>query len=440
MKEKVVGYLPDERPSFGRMLLFGLQHILVMLPATVLVAILTGFPIVTTLFASGFATMCFLLITKGKIPLYYGSSFAYLAPIMSLTAPNGDMSAWVNGIAPASLIGQALLAIMISGVFSIIAGILIKKFGKGKMDKILPATITGPIAMLIALLLAGAAINDSSGATSGVNPTIAWIVAIFTLVAIITFTIIFKKGVLSQIPLLLGIGAGYIFSIFFGLVDFSNIFNGNIFSLASLPEPLGSYLVFNIKEIDWNVTFSIALIAIATIPESTAHLFQLDLYVNKLAEEKESNKRYNISDRLGDNLIGDGCGDIASALVAGPAGTNYGENISTMAITKNFSVWVLGAAAVMTMIVSMFSPLSNLLYSIPKAVVGGASIYLFGVIAAQGIAIMIDKKVNMFDSKNLAIIAVVLILGLGTGNIALAAVSGIIMNLIFSIKWRRQIN
>jgi Permease family. len=175
----------------------------------------------------------------------------------------------------------------------------------------------------------------------------------------------------------------------------------------------------------------------------------LDIYVNDLAKKKKSGKKYNISDKLGLNLIGDGLGDIIAGLIGGPAGTNYGENLSTMAITKVFSVPVLIAASIITMIISCFTPLINAVYSIPKAVIGGLSIYLFGVIAAQGIAIILDNKVDMFKSKNLAVIAVILIIGLG-GHfaysdgmipmfgikfpaIATAAIVGIILNLLLSI-------
>jgi uracil permease len=196
-------------------------------------------------------------------------------------------------------------------------------------------------------------------------------------------------------------------------------------------------------------------IAIATIPESTAHVYQLHIYVNDLAKKKGS-KRYNIDDKLGLNLIGDGIGDIVSGFIGGPAGTNYGENISTMALSKIFSVPVLVAAAIITMVISCFTPLINAVYSIPTAVIGGLSIYLFGIIAAQGITIMMDRKVDMFKSKNLAVIAVILIVGLGGSfgfeggmipmfgiefpAIASAAVIGIILNLLLSIGDKAEVS
>jgi uracil permease len=194
-------------------------------------------------------------------------------------------------------------------------------------------------------------------------------------------------------------------------------------------------------------------IAIATIPESTAHVYQLDIYVNDLARKKGSEKKYNIADKLGLNLIGDGIGDIVSGFVGGPAGTNYGENISAMAITKVFSVYVLMAASVIAMIISCFTPLINAIYSIPVAVIGGLEVYLFGAIAAQGIAIMVEKKVDLFSSKNIAVIATIMIIGLGGqyafgGNIpffgiqvpcvAGAAIFGILLNLILSIGSKNE--
>jgi uracil permease len=439
-KDVVTGYLPDERPSFMKLVLFALQHILVMFPATVLVALLTGFHISTTIFASGFATLCFILVTKGKIPLYYGSSFSYIAAIVGITGAQYGI------VASDALIGQAQFGIMMSGLVSILVGFLIDKFGANKIEKVLPPVVTGPIAMIIGLSLAGTAMGQAAGFSTSNPEGIAgfWVVSLITLFGILFLTVMLKKGVLSQLPILFGILMGYTVALIldfgFGveLVDFSNVMANGVVTTPHFTLPVPS----------WTAIFAIMPIALATIPESTAHLYQLDLYVNKLAEEKGVS-RYEIEKRLGLNLIGDGIGDIASALVGGPAGTNYGENISTMAITKNFSVWVLGAAAVITMVLSFFSPLANIIYTIPQPVIGGASIYLFGVIGAQGIAILIEKKVDMFSAKNLGIIAVILIVGLGghyafpNGSIpmfgaslpaiAFASILGIVLNLLLNL-------
>lgn len=272
----------------------------------------------------------------------------------------------------------------------------------------------------------------------------AWVIAIITLLSTIIYSV-YLKGTLSQFPILFGLLTGYIAALIISnatgipFVIFNTIQSA---SIVNIP-------IFTFPKPSLAAVAAIMPIAIATIPESTAHIYQLDIYVNDLAKKKKSEKTYKIEDKLGLNLIGDGLGDIISGLIGGPAGTNYGENISAMALSKNFSVPVLVAAAIITMVISCFTPLINIIYSIPNAVIGGLSIYLFGVIAAQGITIMMDKEVNMFESKSLAVIAVILIVGLGgTFNypnsmiplfgmefpaIATAAVVGIGLNLLLSI-------
>jgi uracil permease len=213
--------------------------------------------------------------------------------------------------------------------------------------------------------------------------------------------------------------------------------DGSIFALPA----------FSLPKVSWAAVAAIMPIAIATIPESTAHIYQLDIYVNDLAEKKGKQK-YGLAGMLHKNLIGDGISDMISGIVGGPAGTNYGENISTMAITKVFSIPVLIAAAVIAMVISCFTPLITVIYGIPLAVIGGLEIYLFGAIAAQGIAIMIDKGVDMFSAKNIAVISSVMVIGVGgefafggsipffginVPCIAGAAIFGIILNLILSI-------
>lgn len=437
VKNKVMGYLPDERPSNGQLILFAIQQIIVMFPATVMVALLTGFHVSTTIFASGFATLCFLFITKGQIPLYYGSSFSYITAIVGITGG-------AVGGAPAadSLISQAQFGIIASGLVSIVAGLVVNKFGQEKIERFLPATVTGSIAIIIGLSLAGSAMTGAIGydAVSNTMDMNSLIVGLTTMTATILFSVYLKDGILGQLPILLGILVGYVLSVVLGMVDFSTILSGGLIQTPhfTLPTP-------NIEAV-----WAIMPIAIATIPESTAHLFQLDIYVNNLAKQKKSSKKYNISDKLGSNLIGDGVGDIVSSIFGGPAGTNYGENISTMAITNNFSVYVLAAAAVITMIISFISPLSAIVTSVPSAVINGAGVYLFGVIGAQGIAILVNKEVDLFDARNLAIIAIIMIVGLG-GNfafpggmipvgtlqlpaIATASVMGIVFNIILNIK------
>ncbi len=448
--QHVIGYLPDERPPIWKLLLYAIQQVVVMFPATVAVAIITGFHISTTIFASGLATICFLLVTGRKIPLYYGSSFSYVAAIGSLMASEA-----IAGYSLNDKIAVAQFGIIMSGLVSIAAGLVVKRFGKESIEKVLPASVTGPIAIVIALTLAGTAMNDAATYSTGIAVdaskeslamNMAWIISLVTLLSTILFSV-YLKGFWGQLPLLLGPICGCIVTYIIYQITGINLFK-------VLPETAGqgafSLPIFTLPKPSWIAVAAIMPIAIATIPESTAHVYQLDIYVNDLAKKKGSNKRYDIAERLGHNLIGDGIGDMVSGFIGGPAGTNYGENISAMAITKVFSVPVLFAAAIIAMIISCFTPLINAIYSIPSAVIGGLEIYLFGAIAVQGIAIMIEKKVDMFSSRNIAIIATILIIGVGgqfgfagNGNIPLfgmevpcvagAAIFGIIMNLLMSI-------
>lgn len=442
------GYLPNETPSIGKLLLYALQQVIVMFPATVTVALITGFQVSTTIFASGLATLCFILITKKKIPLYYGSSFAYLSAVSAMAMAEGtaeQIASWqATGILPTELISKAQFGIIMSGFVSIAAGLLVKKFGKGAVEKFLPASITGPISMVIGLTLAGNALSDAVVADNA-----AWcIVALVTLVSTMIYSR-YLKGLLGQLPLLLGALTGCAVAAIFALFGI-NLFRiiptealNSLWSLGPIAIP-----AFSLPKFSLNALLGIMPIAIATIPESTAHVYQLDIYVQDIAKKKgvEADR---IEDLLDKNLIGDGLCDMISGLIGGPAGTNYGENISTMAITKVFSIPVLIAASVIAMVISCFTPLIQMIYGIPLAVIGGLEIYLFGAIAAQGMAIMIDKNVDMFDSKNIAVIALICIVGIGGqyafgGNIPLfgmnipcvagAAIAGIIMNALLSIE------
>ncbi len=454
-KQQVIGYLPDEKPPIWKLLLYAIQQVIVMFPATVAVAIITGFHISTTIFASGLATICFLFVTGRQIPLYYGSSFSYVAAIAGLMSSEALAGAVIN-----EKIAVAQFGIVMSGFVSIIAGLIIKRFGRESIEKILPASITGPIAMVIGLTLAGTALTDAASFNGAIAvadtqaqlaQNMAWIVSLVTLISTILFSV-YLKGMAGQLPLLLGPILGCLAAFVIKLITGINLFkvlpaevvNSGIFALPTftLPQP------------SWMAVAAIMPIAIATIPESTAHVYQLDIYVNDLAKKKGTDKRYNIADKLGLNLVGDGIGDIVSGLVGGPAGTNYGENISAMAITRVFSVPVLIAASIVAMIIACFTPLVNTIYSIPTAVIGGLEVYLFGAIAAQGVAIMVEKKVDLFSSKNIAVISTIMIIGLGGnygfgGNIpffgieipcvAGAAIFGILLNLILSIGSKKNV-
>jgi len=433
------GYLPDEQPPFWKLLLYAVQQVIVMFPATIAVALITNFHISTTIFASGFATLCFILVTKGKIPLYYGSSFSYIAAIFGLLASHNLANLPLD-----EKISIATFGIVMSGLISILAGFIVKKVGRDAIEKILPPTITGPIAMIIGLSLAGNAIGDASmwDAAARTTSNLAWVISLATLLSTILFSV-YLKGFLSQLPLMLGMLFGTLVAGIVVLAGGENLFRALPESVAN--QGLFALPHFTIPTVYWPAALAIMPVALATIPESTAHIYQLDVYVNDLAKKKGTDKKYDIASRLGDNLIGDGIGDMVAGFMGGPAGTNYGENISAMAITKVFSVPVLIAAAIIAMIIACFTPLVKAIYAIPLPVIGGLEIYLFGAIAAQGVAIMIEKKVDMFSAKNIAIIATIMVIGLGGQTVfggvipffgaelpalATAAIFGIVLNLL----------
>lgn len=450
MKVKVMGYLPNDTPPIGQLILLGFQHVLTMFPATVLVALLVGFHVSTVLFASGVATIVALLLSRwgiGKfIPLYYGSSFSYIAATLAITNASFGV--------PASddLIGAAQAGIVVTGLVNVVVGLVIR-FGGGKktIDKILPPIVTGSVAAVIGFALGKAALDMSSGVAGGIagGSLQWWAVALVTLVATIAFSVYLQgRGFIGMLPILLGAIVGYVFAAIMGMVDISPITGADwiavpYFTFPNFSHPLAATAIV-----------SIAVMAIATIPESTAHLYQISLYVDHLADEL-GREKFKLSEYIGLNLIFDGIGDAVNGLIGGVAGTNYGENNSLMVITRNYSGPALIGAGIIAIALAFIGKLAGIVTSVPVAVSGGLAIYLFGVIGMQGIALMMAEKVNLFDPKQLAIGATILVIGVG-GHIgypdgflpipllqgifpngwpaiATGAVAGILLNLIFLI-------
>ncbi len=450
VKPKVIGYLPNDTPPIGAMLSLGFQQFLTMFPATVLVAALTKFDVGMTLLASGLGTIVALLVARRKIPMYYGSSFSYIAVIitvMSKFAPACFSDP--NQFYCADGVRIAQVGILLTAVFEILVGLLIMRVGKAALDRILPPIVTGSMAMVIGVALAGAALNNASGAAVGAGPELAWkfwVVAFLTLVATILFSVYLRgKGLLGMLPILFGAIFGYLVAIPFGLVHFENVIAANWLAV-----PKWTFPAFG-DPAAWGMALSVALIFIATVPESTAHLYQMSLYIDALSSEL-GRKPFEIKKLIGLNLVADGSDDLVVGFLGGCAGTNYGENNSLMAITRNYSTSVLMTAGIMAVFLGFFGKLTALVNTIPPAVVGGLSIYLFGVIGMQGVALIQSEKVNLFDPKQLAVGAIILICGIG-GNLALpnglfpfkipylfpsgipaivfAAILGILVNLIF---------
>lgn len=455
---KVVGYLPQDTPPFGKMVLLGFQHVLTMFPATVLCALLMHFDVSTVLAVTGFGTIVALIGAKlsmgNYIPLYYGSSFAYIAAVTSIVAV---MEPGLGFGVPAQpeTIAVVQAGFVATGIINILVGLLIRVTGGKKgIDKILPPVITGSVACVIGIGLGYTALTMASGTCCGVDPVAApqvtltwWLAALVTFMAAVIFSVYLQgKGFIGMLPILLAAILGYVVAIPLGLVNFSGVGASAFLTVPQLTFPdFGNPLTVT-------VLIGVGVMALATIPESTAHLYQISLYVDHLAEEL-GREKVGLSKFVGLNLMLDGLNDLINGLLGSTAGTNYGENNSLMVITRNYSGTVLIAAGVISILLGFIGPLKDAIQTLPTAVSGGLSIYLFGVIGMQGIALMMAEKVDLYDPGKLAIGAMILIVGIG-GNIgypggflpipllkgifpqgwpaiATAAVLGILVNLIF---------
>src|SRR5512139_2486579 len=455
--KKIVGYLPPDAPPWGAMISLGFQQVLTMFPATVLVAILTKFDIGVTLTASGIGTIIALLVTGRRIPLYYGSSFSYITVVVTA------MGLYANEcfVDPATVycpegVKIVQVGIIGTGILEILVGLLIMRIGKEALDKILPPVITGSVAIVIGIALAGAALGMASG---------NWTIALVTLIVTIAFSVYLQgKGLIGMLPILFGAIFGYLVAALFfpSLMNYAPITTARWIQWPNFTIPAFT------NPNAWAAVTGIALIAIATVPESTAHLYQMSLYIDQLAKEL-GKAPLEIKRLIGLNLVADGSDDIVVGLLGGCAGTNYGENNSLMAITRCYSVPVLMTAGVMAILLGFIGKFAAVINTMPTAVTGGLSIYLFGVIGMQGIALIQSEKVNLFEPRQLAVGAIILVTGIG-GNLALengmfpfsipvlfpsgipaivfAAILGILVNLlflilkpsVFGVKERENIN
>jgi len=445
MKKNIMGYMPNDTPPMGQNILLGFQHVLTMFPATVLVAALCGFHVGTVLFASGISTIVALVLSRRQIgnfiPLFYGSSFSYIAAYIGIViAMTGSAPAFGVPVSD-DVLSTMQAGIVVTGLLNILVGFVVRGVGKANLDKVLPPIVTGSVAAIIGFGLAFAALGQMSSAN--------FLVSFVTLMVTILLSVYLQgKGFIGMLPILLGGVIGYIFSMLVdpGSANLGGIAAAPLFQIPHLTFPSFSGPLFV------TAVVSISIMAIATIPESTAHLYQMSLYIDRFAEET-GREKIGLDQNVGLNLVYDGIGDSINGFLGATAGTNYGENNSLMAITRNYSGPALIAAGVIAILLGFIGKLEAIVASVPLAVSGGLAIYLFGVIGMQGIALMQEHKVSMFDPRNLAIGAVIMIIGIG-GNIgypggfipvvipgfpsglpaiATAAVLGILLNAIFLI-------
>jgi uracil permease len=397
-----------------------MQHVFAMFGATILVPLLTGLSPSVALFTAGTGTLIYIALTGAKVPAFLGSSFAFIPALQSISAAYG---------LPYAMGGAAA-----AGIFYCVVGLIIRYTGKGWLDRALPPVVIGSVIVVIGLNLApvamGMAMTDANGSYSLVCLSIAAVTLGITVAVNIFF-----KGFFSVIPILIGLILGYLFTLIMGsffpayrLIDFQIIKDTPWFGLPSFSVPKFSLVPI----------FTFIIVSLATICE---HLGDM------LVTSKVVGQDFYKEPGLHRTLAGDGLATAWASLWGGPPNTTYGENIGVMAITRVYSVWVIGGAAVIAVVLSLFRKFGALIQTIPAPVMGGISMLLFGIIASSGLRTIVESGVDYKNKQNLTITSVILVIGIGGGllafnithelrfqlsGVALATVVGIILNLIFS--------
>jgi len=417
---------PQDRPNIGTWIPLSFQHVFAMFGATILVPLLTGLNPATALFTAGTGTLLFILCTGAKVPAFLGSSFSFIAPLIAVSAAYG--------------LNYALGAAMITGLFYCLIALIIRFTGSSWLDKVLPPVVIGSVIVVIGLYLAPTAMSMASNGADGNYSLVALSIAVVTL-AITIVANIFLKGFLSAIPVLIGLIGGYIFTFFMGLalpayaiIDFHVVRDAAWFGFPT----------FHIPKFSLVPILIFVIVSFATICE---HLGDMVVTSKIVGQDFYKNPG------LHRTLTGDGLASAWAALWGGPPNTTYSENVGVMAITRVYSVWVIGGAAVIAVILAFFTKFGAVIQTIPTPVLGGVSILLFGIIASSGIRTIVESGVDFKDKRNLIITSVILVIGIGGGRlafnitqditfelagIALATLVGIILNLLIPVTKKAE--
>lgn len=406
MEKKVIQV--EERPPLLLNIPLSIQHLFAMFGSTVLVPFLFNVNPTICLFMNGIGTLLYIFLTKGKIPSYLGSSFAFISPVLLILSTSGY--------------SDAQSGFIVFGLMFMLFAVIIHYIGTSWIDAIFPPAAMGAIIAVIGLELAPVAAN-MAGLTGDNIQTNNIIVSMFTLAVGIVGSVAFR-GFLSIIPILFGVICGYILATFMGMVNFEPIINAPWFQVPEFSAP-----TFNL-----NAIMVIAPAALVVLAEHIGHLVVTGNIVERNLIKEPGLSR---------SLFADGLSNVVSGFAGATPNTTYGENIGVMAITRVYSVWVIGGAAVMAICLSFIGKLSELIHSIPVPVMGGICILLFGVIAASGIRVLVESKVDYSKSSNLVMTSVIMIIGLSGAKLSfgafsvqgmvLATVVAIIMSLVFRL-------
>lgn len=378
----------DQKLPLMQTIPLSLQHLFAMFGATVLVPILFNVNPATILLFNGIGTLLYLFICKGKVPAYLGSSFAFLSPVF-LVLPQHGYEAALGGF------------IVVGAIFCLVA-LLIRKIGTGWIDVVFPPAAMGAIVAVIGLELMPTAASMAGLNTETIDMN-AIIVSVFTLIVTIVGSIAFR-GFLAIIPILIGVISGYALAFFMGMVDLTPVQNAPWFAMPTIYTP-----TFNL-----NAIAIILPAALVVIVEHIGHLIVTGNIVNKDLTKDPGLDR---------SLLGNGLSTMFSGFFGSTPNTTYGENIGVLAITKVFSVWVIGGATTFAIILSFVGKLAAAIQSIPTPVMGGVSLLLFGVIAASGIRMLVESKVDYNKPVNLILTSVVLGIGVSNASITLGSVT-----------------
>jgi len=407
----------DQRPSTGKGILLSFQHVFAMFGATILVPLILGMPVSVALFASGVGTLIYMISTGFKVPVYLGSSFAFITAMsLAMKEMGGDVSAAQTGV-------------ILTGLVYVLVAAGVRFAGTKWIDKLLPPIIIGPMIIVIGLGLAGSAVTNAGLVADG-----NWKNA---LVAVVTFLIAAfintkGKGFLRIIPFLFAIIGGYLFALTLGLVDFTPVLKANWFEIPGFYLPFSTGGAFKEYNLYFGPeTIAILPIAIVTISEHIGDHTVLGQICGRQFLKEPGLHR---------TLLGDGIATSVSAFLGGPANTTYGENTGVIGMTRIASVSVIRNAALIAIALSFLGKFTALISTIPNAVLGGMSILLYGVIASNGLKVLIKERVDFAQMRNLIIASAMLVLGLGgailklgpvtLSGTALSAMTGIILNLI----------
>ena len=404
--------------GMGKMMVLGLQHLFAMFGSTILVPTLTGLSVSATLLFAGIGTLLFHLLAKGKVPIFLGSSFAFLAGYFAI-APNGERE----------LLPYACFGALFAGLLYLVLAILFKAFGVKKIMKYFPPVVTGPIIICIGLNLASSAINSCNA---------NWGVALVAIVAIILCNI-YGKHMIKIIPILIGVVSSYVVAACFGLIDFTPVKEAAWIGLPVMWQDT----VFGLFG-SGNVDKALLLTAVITMaPLSLATM--VEHIGDMCAVSSTCGKNYLEDPGLFRTLLGDGLATFLASLFGAPANTSYGENTGTLELSKVYDPCVIRLAAIYAIFLSFCPKFSALIAVMPTATIGGVSLVLYGMISAVGVRNIVENKVDFKNSRNVIIAALIMVLALGVSNseagavvigtvsmsgIAVASIVGILLNAI----------